>query len=185
MCESSADQPLTKLYVEFDAVSANGTNTRTTCEYAGKTYYEGERFFPEGDSCKTCYCKPGFTGKLEEPFCRDISCAIEIGGSNRLNNNCVPVYYGKEGCCPVRWKCRKYLQAVAKSRDRWKTHTSRIPAATPVVSARIKPSAANGTVTSAAKCKFGQLELNQFDEFLDNDVRCQCLAPPYLSCFIG
>ncbi|KAL0267200.1 UNVERIFIED_CONTAM: hypothetical protein PYX00_009545 [Menopon gallinae] len=140
----------------------NETTTRATCEYDGKTYYEGERFYPEGDSCKRCYCKPGFAGKLEEPFCEDISCAVELGRASRLNENCVPVYYGKEGCCPIRWKC---------------------PA--PTVSARITPSAGNDTMTTVAKCKFGQLELNQFDVLEEDGVRCECLAPPYLSCFEG
>ena len=36
----------------------------STCQYAGKTYKEGERFYPAEQSCLTCICKQGFNGKI-------------------------------------------------------------------------------------------------------------------------
>lgn len=37
---------------------------RATCEVDGKTYMDGEPFTPKNEPTKTCYCRPGYKGKL-------------------------------------------------------------------------------------------------------------------------
>lgn len=78
-----------------------------TCLVDGKVYVEGQKFYPESEPCKECKCKEGFEGKFEEPFCKDVTCDIELHYASKLHGNCVPVYFGRRACCPFDWKCRE------------------------------------------------------------------------------
>lgn len=87
-----------------------------TCKVDGKTYREGENFFPK-DSCYKCNCGKGFNGKFEEPFCKRINCANQMKFAPEYQRKCAP-YYRKNRdrdvlCCPSNWICRKYANVKA------------------------------------------------------------------------
>lgn len=79
-----------------------------TCLVDGNVYKEGQKFYPKDEPCKVCICKEGFSGKYEEPYCQDVTCGVELHYTSRMTEECVPVYFGRKGCCPIDWKCRKY-----------------------------------------------------------------------------
>jgi hypothetical protein len=79
------------------------------CQFEGKTYYEGERMYPQKSKCLTCSCQKGFNGTLSEEFCDKVDCGIEIYYSDQLERGCAPVYFqdsnGVDSCCPISWQC--------------------------------------------------------------------------------
>lgn len=77
------------------------------CEVDGKTFYEGQRFDPPGEQCKTCICQEGFDGKYEAPFCEPVTCTSELLQPVDFRKFCAPVYYGSGSCCPIQWQCSK------------------------------------------------------------------------------
>ncbi|CAH0564349.1 unnamed protein product [Brassicogethes aeneus] len=97
-------------------------NENIKCEVGGKTYVEGERFVPE-DSCLKCVCSEGYEGKNTEKFCSKQKCVDQIQNPEEVANNCAPVYFEKERCCPYGWVCPKpedkieVINANAKSNN--------------------------------------------------------------------
>lgn len=81
----------------------------------GKTYYEGQRFEAPGAKDLNCICQKNFVGKFEEPFCRPVSCGIELLDSDSFRGNCAPIYYGKDRVCPIQWQCSKFFFNLKKS----------------------------------------------------------------------
>lgn len=50
-------------------------------------------------------------GTVAPPYCHQFSCALELWGDTpvMLTRGCIPVYLSDNGCCPVTFRCRKYL----------------------------------------------------------------------------
>ncbi|KDR18192.1 kielin/chordin-like protein [Zootermopsis nevadensis] len=130
------------------------------CQYGGTTYREGQMIYPEDAPCKQCICQRGFNETLAGPWCQEISCGIELHYSRRISDGCVPVYYGRTGCCPIDWRCPDASDSIVAS--------------------------VNITSKNAEhKCKFGQLELRIGDKLSgisNRCVHCSCVVPPLVSC---
>lgn len=80
------------------------------CSIDGKTYREGERFFPQTSSCHFCICSSTFDASIppaSNKDCHLIDCEMEIHYFDELRKGCVPVYHSKSSCCPMRFRCRK------------------------------------------------------------------------------
>ncbi len=76
---------------------------RHQCTDGNRTYYEGETFTPESDSCRTCICKPGYeAGGDNSEFCYWHNCYVNY--DDKLKRGCVPAFH-PEHCCPWEWVC--------------------------------------------------------------------------------
>ncbi|XP_072377288.1 von Willebrand factor C and EGF domain-containing protein-like [Diabrotica undecimpunctata] len=135
-----------------------------TCLVDGKTYREGEIFFPK-DSCHRCVCKKGFNGKIEAPFCKRQACLAQYQFIDQLNQYCAPIYNEGSDCCAYEWLC-------PSSNDK------KLPSIK-------KPCGAGLT------CKYGKKVLKVGDRFeskiinYDNTttpVQCECDVPPLVTC---
>ncbi|PSN46820.1 hypothetical protein C0J52_09569, partial [Blattella germanica] len=150
----------TSTYCRSNTTEKQQTTSLAECHYGDKTYKEGQIIYPDDAPCKKCICKEGFNGTLVEPWCRDVSCGIELHYSTEIQDGCIPVYYGKQGCCPIDWRC---------------------PVASDVV-------ITNETVISKNaehKCKFGNLELKVGDKLSATSnkcIECTCGVPPQVLC---
>merc|ERR1719158_894091 len=78
-------------------------NKLSTCTLDGKTYYEGQKMYPEKDKCAVCHCKAGWDGDIEGEFCRKVDCGLQLSG-DKLMRGCQPVYQDNV-CCPTDWVC--------------------------------------------------------------------------------
>ena len=130
----------------------------TTCNFQGKTYNEGDMFYPE-DSCHTCVCTNDFENVPlgQNKNCKKIECAIDLHYTHKLRDGCAPVY-GKTKCCPYYWQCPS-----DKDND---------------VVVRAK------SINQFGKtCKFGKLTLQVGDQInIDSKKSCSCLEPPMVEC---
>ena len=130
----------------------------TTCNFQGKTYNEGDMFYPE-DSCHTCVCTNDFENVPlgQNKNCKKIECAIDLHYTHKLRDGCAPVY-GKTKCCPYYWQCPS-----DKDND---------------VVVRAKSINQSGKT-----CKFGKLTLEVGDQInIDSEKSCSCLEPPMVEC---
>lgn len=64
--------------------------------------------FSDDYPCYACQCTPDFNGTdiVNNPNCELRRCGIYFD-IYRFINGCVPIYYGKDYCCPSDWRCRK------------------------------------------------------------------------------
>lgn len=145
----------------------NTTAETTKCEWKGKTYLEGEKFYPEEEApCKTCICQKGFDGTLNGPWCKEVTCGLELHYTNYITKGCAPVFYGKSKCCPIEWRCPAdddVVVAVATSK--------------------------NPVDPEAPTCKWGPLTLKQGESLVPTPKsgpgpcqRCRCEVPPHVTC---
>ncbi|XP_055311407.1 uncharacterized protein LOC129574067 [Sitodiplosis mosellana] len=139
----------------------NDVDILSKCQVEGRSYYDGERIYPDGDSCFMCLCTPNFNNKTsfaKNSNCVKINCGIEHD-LHRITAGCVPVYYKTPTCCPIDIKC---------------------PAKDDVVSNEETSNAENEKLT----CTFGNLTL-KLGQKLKNDnscLNCECSIPPLLAC---
>ncbi|KAJ8954929.1 hypothetical protein NQ317_018669 [Molorchus minor] len=63
------------------------------CDVEGKKYKEGEKFFPK-NTCMKCICPKNFNGKFDLPYCKRMSCGVQINHAEELHNRCAPVHLG-------------------------------------------------------------------------------------------
>lgn len=94
----------------FNCIGEDKVNELAKCELEGKTYTEGEKMYPESSSCHTCLCTKDFNSSVpieSNKYCKKVDCGIELRNLNRLQDGCVPIYYGKSDCCPIGFRCRK------------------------------------------------------------------------------
>lgn len=175
-----------RIELRLGILVSEGDAPLPTCLVDGKVFVEGQKFYPKAEPCKECRCKAGFEGKFEEPFCKDVSCDVELHYGSRIRKNCVPVYYGKQGCCPIDWKCREF-QIFKKKKfffNRLNGSSSNVVISANPDKDEIVPFLGKAAKTTEARCKFGDLEFQQYEELNTNDanVNCKCLTPPYLTC---
>ncbi|XP_077285263.1 uncharacterized protein LOC143910601 [Arctopsyche grandis] len=132
--------------------------TLPTCEWEGKTYREGEKFYPEG-TCTQCICTKRFNGTMKSLKCSKINCGVEIYHGNDVNDMCAPVYLESRPCCPIDWKC-------------YGTDTT------------IVETAVHKATNVNMKCFFGEKELSIGDKVTigDNCITCSCSVPPMVTC---
>lgn len=133
-----------------------GKTTLATCNFQGKTYTEGEKFYPE-NSCHKCVCATDFEDvPLEQnKNCKKVECGIDLHYASKLRDGCAPVY-GKDRCCPYYWHCPSDKDVVVK---------------------------ANTAKQSGETCKFGKLTMQVGDQInVDSEKSCSCLQPPMIEC---
>ncbi|XP_040164551.1 uncharacterized protein LOC120900971 isoform X1 [Anopheles arabiensis] len=137
------------------------------CYLDGRQYYEGQRMYPKEESCKFCYCKPGFdnsTVGADNPNCYETQCGLELHAGDRIAMGCIPIYFGNHRCCPISWKCPSDSDEV-------------------IVEGRIEQDD-DAQPEPAMQCKFGKLTLNKGDGVSSDDkcVECKCTVPPLAHC---
>ncbi|XP_068081639.1 kielin/chordin-like protein [Anabrus simplex] len=138
----------------------NMSSSLFECHYGGKIYVEGQNIYSDDSHCKSCLCQQGFNGTLDGPWCRELSCDLELHYGDRLLDGCAPIYYGDEVCCPVDWRC-------------------------PVGDDSVIPASTSSPPNVPDKCTFGLLSLNVGDQLSPSDnpcVICSCSTPPHVSC---
>lgn len=128
-----------------------------SCEFEGRTYKEGERFYPK-NHCYKCFCSKGFNNKtsvVQNKDCHKIDCGMALTKTRRLIEGCIPVYIKTDECCPVGWRCPG------------ERHMKVSPAKT----------------DSTPKCKFGNMALKVGESLdLSQSHDCTCKTPPMLHC---
>lgn len=87
------------------------------CYLDGNEYFEGQRMYPE-NGCFRCLCNQGFNNKtfFGNPSCKERECGFELYNLESFVNGCVPIYYGNSKCCPIDFRCRKYLETEIKTK---------------------------------------------------------------------
>jgi hypothetical protein len=134
----------------------------STCVFEGETYREGQRIYPK-EHCYECYCSKDFsnTTKVEEnPNCNKIDCGINLRNTARIIEGCIPVYYKKDNCCPIGWRCpgQKHL---------------------------IENISARSAADNGPQCRFGKMTFSVGEKLDLGDDKCQkcsCKTPPMLHC---
>ncbi|XP_037032048.1 uncharacterized protein LOC119071284 [Bradysia coprophila] len=129
------------------------------CSVDGKTYREGEKFFPQNSSCHYCVCSNSFDESIppaSNKDCHLINCEIEIHYFDELRRGCVPVYHSQSSCCPMRFRCPTENDEVI-----------------------LTDSSSPGKT-----CKFGDLNLYVGQRLSPDDkcVECVCKIPPMVDC---
>lgn len=133
-----------------------------TCHFEGEAYREGQKIYPN-EYCYECFCTKNFSNSTsveENPNCYKIDCGISLRNTGRIIEGCIPVYYKKDNCCPIGWRCpgEKHMIEDVNARN------------------------ANDT---SPKCTFGKVKLNVGQSLdLNNDKcqKCTCTTPPMLHC---
>lgn len=144
-----------------ETICDDEVNKLLTCEFEGATYHEGQRIYPN-NHCYECYCSKNFTNVTaieDNPSCYKIDCGISLRNTVRIIEGCIPVYYKKDNCCPIGWRCpgEKHMK---------------------------KPTD-NGKSNDGPKCLFGKLEFNigeSLDLVQEECQKCICTTPPMLHC---
>lgn len=88
------------------------------CHYRGMDYSKGQKIYPNDFPCYQCICDEKFDNSTmisANEQCRKIDCGIELRYLERLQKGCVPVYFGDNGCCPIEFKCRKYIKLLCNN----------------------------------------------------------------------
>ncbi|CAL7945679.1 unnamed protein product [Xylocopa violacea] len=143
----------------------------TTCEVDGKTYRDGDYFRPKSDPDTDCYCMPGYTGEIVEPFCRKLKrpyCSPLFKHAEKVRKNCAPVPYNSRiplKYCSYGYRCQNANDTVIRKHD-----DSSIVFKEEII------------------CQFGDLVLNIGEELAQGTgidsicVKCVCEVPPFLTC---
>lgn len=134
------------------------------CYLGGELYREGQRMYPEEDSCYSCLCQKGFDNStiVGNPHCQEINCGIELRGAHRVARGCIPVYFGNDRCCPISWRCPEDKDTVIIEGRR----------------------GADAVIDPKMQCKFGKLTMAVGDSISSEDkcVSCKCTVPPMPHC---
>lgn len=146
----------------------NVTADTAKCEWGGKTYLEGQKFYPDEEPCKVCTCRKGYDGTLAGPWCSKVTCGLELHHSGDLAKGCAPVFHDSSKCCPIEWRCPSEDDVV-------------VAAATGKAPGPESPSA------PAATCKWGSLTLKPGESVAAakreaSCKRCRCDVPPHVTC---
>lgn len=120
--------------------------------------------YPKNNPCHHCVCSKDFDGAVEVPenkHCTQIDCGTQLRSLHKIQGNCIPIYYGSDGCCPIEWRCPKGSDTL-------------------VSEGRIEPVSDDANM----KCTFGNLSMNIGDSLNDDSqcLTCKCLIPPMASC---
>lgn len=82
----------------------------TKCYEDDKVYHLGEKFEIAAHPCYECICSADFdnaTAIADNSDCAKLDCGIEMRQAKHIRDGCVPIYYGRERCCPIDYRCRK------------------------------------------------------------------------------
>lgn len=89
------------------------------CFHDDNVYHLGEKFEPSSHPCYECMCTLDFdnaTAVAVNANCAKIDCGIEIREAKHVRDGCTPIYYGRERCCPIDFRCRKCNRQASKNR---------------------------------------------------------------------
>lgn len=154
----SKNKTAQKLFIH--SIIEDEVNKLATCEFEGRTYREGQRMFPDGDTCWKCFCTKDFENKSFElnKDCIKNDCNIELDEMTSVRKGCIPMYH-KDICCPYDWRCPSEKDGIIPTNK--------------------EPN------DKSLKCKFGKLELNIGDALSKGENRCSkciCTTPPMVDC---
>ena len=124
-----------------------------SCNFEGKEYTEGEKFFPD-NSCHECVCTNDFEDIPVEQNknCKPIECEIDLHIVKKIISGCAPVY-SEDKCCPHYWQCLRDNDDVRNISNK-----------------------------SGETIEFGRLILQDEDQInVDSKKICTCL-PPMIQC---
>ncbi|KAG6444999.1 hypothetical protein O3G_MSEX003700 [Manduca sexta] len=148
---------------ELDSCCSTGTVCGTdaiaklkTCDVDGKTYKEGQIFEPL-NTRKMCICTGDWNGTVDNAYCRDINCGLEIHYQNKILDNCAPIFSGKVRDCPIGFQCPSTTSKVIRGLN---------------------------LRSSTAECVFGNLRMTVGDEITVDEkcMKCSCNVPPFVTC---
>lgn len=82
-----------------------------SCTFEGKIFRYGETIYPHFPPCFKCACNKHFKNTTVESneHCRRVNCNIAFENFDEIQSGCAPIFYGKEQCCPFKYRCRKYM----------------------------------------------------------------------------
>lgn len=115
------------------------------------------------DLCYSCLCTKDFNSSIpvqNNSNCHKIDCGTTLRNTGRLSEGCIPVYYKKETCCPIGWRCPGEKHKLPNKNFKKLND-------------------------SEATCTFGKMEFNIGDKLELEDENCQeciCSVPPMLHC---
>jgi len=149
-----------------NTVCGEDLNKLATCQFNDKTYYEGENI-DTSRSCYSCVCGKGWenTPVEKNKHCHKVNCNMELHYYQKLLNNCVPIYWKSDNCCPIDWRCPDKETTVVPDSSRKNVEDK----------------------DDNLKCSFGELKMNVGD-FLspandyDQCTICTCNFPPFPHC---
>jgi len=132
------------------------------CEFEGKSYKEGQRIYPEKDSCYSCICAKDWDPSVplsKNKNCKKYDCGHELRHLDDVKKGCVPVFFGDERCCSIQYRCPQKTDSVD--------------------SASLRTAGSTDT-----QCKYGDLTLNVGQEVKTGEkcVKCKCDIPPMVTC---
>jgi len=147
------------------------------CTYHGVRYKIAGEKITQYETCRECFCREGFEGKLEAPFCEyydpDIYTA-QIEYQKEIQKFCAPQYMlddvMKIPCRPIVMSCSTGDEVITNN-----------------VSADLID------IDGVGECKYGNLTLRvgQFihegnsdcsEESVSYEKRCECVISPLLTC---
>lgn len=156
------------------------------CFSGDSAYYLGQTFNPTSHPCHECICTEDYdnvTAIEENANCIRLDCGIELEISSHIREGCVPIYFGEKDCCPISYKCRKWIVIFIKTEMNINGHSCRLTATDEdeIMENESEP-IMNDPNDSA--CSFGKLWL-QVGQQLDMDAKtleCKCIIPPMITC---
>lgn len=156
------------------------------CNYLGNEYTQGQKFWPDSAPCHYCLCDTGFDNSTrveDNKHCRKVDCGIEFRNLDRIRKGCVPVYFGDNACCPIEFRCRKYIVVIIQLEHFVKSIHS--PAAEDTD--EVMPSEGRTELVETdpkLMCTFAKLNLQRYEQLNSSDkcVQCTCKNPPMVEC---
>lgn len=145
-------------------VCGKDVDNLSECYMDGEKYLEGQKMYPEKESCYSCHCQKGFDNStiVGNPNCYEVNCGIELRNTGKVMEGCIPVYFGNDRCCPISWRCPEDKDTV-------------------IVEGRLD---ADEVVDPKMQCTFGKLKMNFGDSISSDDkcLTCKCTVPPMPHC---
>lgn len=146
--------------------------------------------YPGKDSCYKCICAKGFDASVpvhKNKHCQKFDCGHELRHLGDFKIGCVPLFYGKDRCCSIEYKCRKYLNIHFVTWIYCNTDVRLIRSnCFPAEKSDTVDATSTRTVESTdAQCKYGDLSLHVGQVVKQNNkcVTCKCEIPPMVSCY--
>ncbi|XP_011504778.1 PREDICTED: uncharacterized protein LOC105367708 [Ceratosolen solmsi marchali] len=137
------------------------------CIVEGKTYTDGEIFYPKSENKLICQCLNGYAGNNVFPYCKKTTCGIEEHYPVNIYNKCAPLYLSDASTvysCTSQFRCQKDTDTIINQVN------------------------TNADESNEMICEFGKMklrigeELNQSNDFTSKCVKCKCEVPPTLTC---
>lgn len=84
-------------------------DVKETCFDGDRVSLEGEKYTPPDAPCTECICERAKNETGLHLVCNRKYCATDLLHAEKARQNCAPIYDEQQPCCPISWKCRKYI----------------------------------------------------------------------------